>query len=105
MPLKEVWEFGARLWSVNNRTLYANDLGFAASLVAVTDNVNSSKGDSDPAAWLPPLAAAQCTYATEWVQVKYRWRLSIDPAEYASLSSILSGSCGARAATVPARAI
>jgi putative cell wall-binding protein len=105
VPLKEAWESGARLWSVNNRTLYANDLGFAASLVAVTDNVNSSKGDSDPAAWLPPLTTAQCTYATQWVQVKYRWRLSIDSAEYSALSSILSGSCGARAATVPARAI
>src|SRR5665647_3928170 len=105
VPLKEAWVSGARLWSVNNRTLYANDLGFAASLVAVTDNVNSSKSDSDPAAWLPPLATAQCTYATEWVQVKYRWRLSIDPAEYSALSSILSGTCGAHAATVPARAI
>jgi hypothetical protein len=39
------------------------------------------------------------------VQVKYRWRLSIDPAERTKLSSILSGSCGAHATTVPTRAI
>jgi Protein of unknown function (DUF1524) len=105
VPLKEAWVSGARLWSVNNRTRYANDLSFPTSLVAVTDNVNQSKGDKDPAEWLPPRTAARCTYAIQWVQVKYRWRLSINPAERTKLSSILSGTCGSRAATVPARAI
>ena len=105
VALKEAWESGARLWSVTNRTRYANDLGFAASLVAVTDNVNQSKSDKDPAAWLPPRTAARCTYAIQWVQVKYRWRLSIDSAERTRLSSLLSGSCGSRITTVPARAI
>ena len=105
VPLKEAWESGARLWTVTNRTRYANDLGLAASLVAVTDNVNQAKGDRDPSAWLPPRTAARCTYAIQWVQVKYRWRLSIDSAERTRLSSILSGTCGARATTVPARAI
>jgi len=105
VPLKEAWESGARAWSVNNRTRYANDLGSYASLIAVTDNVNSSKGDRDPAVWLPPRSAARCTYAIQWVTVKYRWRLSINSAERTKLSSILSGSCGARATTVPARAI
>ena len=37
VPLKEAWKSGARLWSVSNRTRYANDLGFAATLIAVTD--------------------------------------------------------------------
>jgi len=49
VPLKEVWELGVRLWSVNNRSRYANDLGFYATLIAVTDNVNQTKGDGDPA--------------------------------------------------------
>lgn len=105
VALAEAWGSGARLWSVTNRTRYANDLGFSASLVAVTDNVNQSKSAKDPAEWLPPRTAARCTYAIQWVQVKYRWRLSIDSAERSRLSSILSGTCGARAATVPARAI
>jgi hypothetical protein len=105
VPLKEAWESGARLWSVNNRTRYANDLGSYATLIAVTDNVNQSKGDRDPAGWLPPLTRSRCTYAIQWVTVKYRWRLSIDSAERSKLSSILSGSCGSRATTVPARAI
>ncbi len=105
VALAEAWGSGARLWSVTNRTRYANDLDFSASLVAITDNVNQSKGAKDPAQWLPPLAAAHCTYAIEWVQVKYRWRLSIDSAERTRLSSLLSGSCGSRIITVPARAI
>jgi hypothetical protein len=104
VPLKEAWESGARLWPVNRRTRYANDLGFPATLVAVTDNVNQAKSDKDPAGWLPPRTAARCTYAVAWVQVKYRWRLSIDSAERSVLSSILSGSCGSRATAVPARA-
>jgi len=103
VPLKEAWESGARLWSVNNRTRYANDLGFSNTLIAVTDNVNQAKSDRDPAAWLPPLKAARCTYAIQWVQVKYRWRLSINSAERSRLSSILSGICGSRATAVPAR--
>src|SRR5664279_2725847 len=37
VPLKEAWGSGARMWSANNRTRYANDLSFPASLVAVTD--------------------------------------------------------------------
>jgi hypothetical protein len=105
VALAEAWGSGARLWSVTNRTRYANDLGFSASLVAITDNVNQSKSAKDPAEWLPPRTAARCTYAIQWVQVKYRWRLSIDAAERTRLSSLLSGSCGSRITTVPARAI
>ena len=105
VALKEAWESGARRWSSTNRTRYANDLGLSAALVAVTDNVNQSKSDRDPADWLPPRTAVHCTYAIQWVQVKYRWRLTINSAERSALSSILSGSCGSRTVTVPSRAL
>src|SRR6185437_13410876 len=85
---------GAKSWSATDRSRFHNDLSYAWTLDAVTDNVNSSKGDSDPAQWLPPLASARCAYATHWVAVKYRWRLSINPAEKTRLASILSGTCG-----------
>ena len=104
VPLKEAWESGARGWSSTDRTRYANDLGFYASLIAVTDNVNQSKGDRDPADWMPPLASDRCQYAMNWVQVKYRWRLTINPAERTTLSTLLSGTCGAKVISVPARA-
>jgi hypothetical protein len=36
--------------------------------------------------------------------VKYRWRLAMDSAERSVLSRILSGTCGAKLVSVPARA-
>lgn len=106
IPLKEAWESGARYWSSYNRMRFANDLGYSWSLDAVTDNVNASKGDRDPAEWLPPLSSSvRCTYAMHWVAVKYRWRLSVNSAERTKLLSILSGSCGSRTLTIPTRAI
>ena len=47
---------------------------------------------------------ASGTYAIIWVQVKYRWRMTMDTAERAKLSSILSGTCGSRTVTIPSRA-
>lgn len=105
VALKEAWESGARSWSATNRSRFANDLGYSGALIAVTDNVNSSKSDRDPAAWLPLRAGARCTYAIRWVKTKYRWRLSINSTERSALSSVLSGSCGGQSVTIPARAI
>jgi hypothetical protein len=105
VPLKEAWESGARSWSATNRRRFANDLGHGASLEAVTDNVNQSKGDRDPADWLPPRASLHCKYAIRWVVVKYRWRLSVNSAERTALLDVLTGACGATSLTVPARAI
>jgi hypothetical protein len=101
IPLKEAWESGARTWTASRRRDFANDLAFAATLDAVTDNVNQSKGDRDPAGWLPPLTGARCDYAIRWTQVKVRWRLTIDTAERNALSSILTGACGNRTVESP----
>jgi hypothetical protein len=101
VPLAEAWGSGAQAWTSQQRQAYANDLGLGVALEAVTDNVNQSKSDNDPAQWLPPLAGTSCAYSTDWVLVKYRWQLSIDPAEQAALSSILSNDCGAQTVTLP----
>jgi len=47
VPSKEACKSGPRLWSSTTRTRYANDLGVSVALVAVTDNVNQSKGVQD----------------------------------------------------------
>lgn len=103
VALKEAWESGARSWTTTRRQAFANDLGVSYALDAVTDNVNQSKSDLDPARWLPPLAEVRCRYATTWVLVKYRWRLSVDTAERQALSSILTGTCGSTPVTLPTR--
>ena len=106
VPLAEAWRSGARAqkWTAVRRQAYANDLGYAYSLQAVTDNVNQSKGDRDPAHWLPPRAAARCTYVVRWTAIKYRWHPSMDKTEKATSGRLLSGSCGNTKITPPARA-
>lgn len=89
VPLAETWDSGARSWNASMRQSYANDLGDYRTLVAVTDNVNQSKGDRDPAEWLP--AKQQCRYVREWVAVKHRWRLKVDSAEKKKLTSLAAG--------------
>ncbi|MFE4535616.1 HNH endonuclease family protein [Streptomyces scopuliridis] len=90
VPLSEAWKSGANSWSTAQRQAFANDLT-RPQLIAVTDNVNQSKGDKDPAAWMPPRAAYKCTYVRAWVQVKYYYNLKVDSAEKSALQSTLNG--------------
>jgi hypothetical protein len=87
VALAEAWGSGAWRWNAATRERFANDLGYAGSLIAVSASSNRSKSDRDPAEWLPELAV--CAYAKRWVAVKYRWRLSVDSAERAALQGIL----------------
>lgn len=105
VPLAEAWRSRANLWSPAQREAYANDLGLDVSLVAVTASVNRSKGDRDPANWLPPNADATCRYVSEWVTVKYRWRLTVDTAEHAAIQGALAGDCGTTSVEAPERAV
>ena len=90
VPLKNAWESGAWAWTTTKRESYANDLT-DPQLIAVTDNVNESKGDKSPDAWKPPLTSYYCTYARMWVRVKYVWSLTVTSAEKTALTSMLSG--------------
>lgn len=89
VPLAEAWDSGASGWSSAEREAYANDLGDRRTLVGVTDSVNQTKGDQDPAEWLPDLQ--QCRYLEEWVAVKHRWGLTVDSGERSALSSLAAG--------------
>lgn len=86
VPLAEAWGSGANAWSAEQRTAFANDLGFRPSLIAVSASSNRSKGDRDPAEWMPPAANEHCRYLRTWVAVKTRWRLAIDVAEKRALT-------------------
>ncbi len=97
VPLKEAWDSGAWRWSAEERRAYANDLGYANSLNAVSAASNRSKGEQDPAEWLPPRTSDACRYAKAWVGVKYRWRLAVDVQEKTALQGILR-TCSARMA-------
>ncbi|MEU9349632.1 HNH endonuclease family protein [Streptomyces griseoloalbus] len=89
VPLAEAWDSGADAWTTSRRQAFANDLT-RPQLLAVTDNVNQSKGDQDPATWMPSRTAYRCTYVRAWVQVKYYYGLSVDSAEKTALQNHLA---------------
>ena len=79
VALAEAWDSGAKRWTADTRERYANDLGDRRSLVAVSASSNRSKGDQDPAEWLPERAT--CRYLRYWAVVKTRWHLRVDRTE------------------------
>ncbi|MBB5874044.1 hypothetical protein F4553_007478 [Allocatelliglobosispora scoriae] len=102
VPLAEAWDSGARSWTTARRQLYANDLGDSRSLIAVTDNANQSKGDQDPAEWMPTYTSARCRYINEWVATKIRWRLTVDTAEKSTLTNYANSCSNVTITTVRA---
>lgn len=99
VALAEAWKSGAHEWTAAERQQYANDMGYEHSLIAVSASQNRSKSDKDPAAWMPKNAGYHCQYVTTWVAVKYRWSLSVDPAEKAAIAKVL-GTCSAESITI-----
>ncbi|WP_431998537.1 HNH endonuclease family protein [Streptomyces fungicidicus] len=89
VPLAEAWDSGASAWTAAERQAYANDLDDARALIAVSAASNRSKADQDPSTWQPPATGYRCTYATDWVVIKTRWALAVDPAEQAALAESL----------------
>jgi hypothetical protein len=91
VPLAEAWHAGAWAWPKQRKIAFGNDLDYRWGLQAVTTSSNQTKGADDPARWMP--AKNRCTYIAAWIGVKSRWKLSIDPAEKATLTSWLQR-CG-----------
>lgn len=89
VPLSNAWKSGAASWTTARRRAFANDLT-NPQLLAVTDEVNESKGDSGPEDWKPPLTLYYCTYAKMWVKVKSVYGLTITSAEKSALTSMLN---------------
>ena len=48
-------------------------------LIAVSSTLNRSKGSKDVKEWLPITNIER--YIKNWIDVKFRWNLSIDPKE------------------------
>ncbi|MFE1775555.1 HNH endonuclease family protein [Streptomyces sp. NPDC059008] len=102
VPLAEAWDSGASKWTAERREHYANDLDAERSLIAVSLGSNRSKGDKDPAEWMPPARDDTCAYATDWVATKLRWKLTADRAEVKTLRTAAGGCKNARVTFQPA---
>jgi hypothetical protein len=90
VPLKEAWDSGAWNWNTDQRKKFANDLDESFFLIAVTASSNRSKGERDPAEWMPTSVSYRCEYARIWVKIKRAWDLSVDPAENTFLTRTLA---------------
>ena len=91
VPLSEAWKSGANEWDSATRRAFANDLDYEYSLIAVSAGSNRSKGDKDPASWMPPNEDYKCAYVYTWMQVKIRWDLAVDSDEKSALERYSSG--------------
>ena len=90
IPLAEVHRSGGDRWTAQQRKEYANDLSHPNVLIAVSASANRSKGDKDPAQWLPPNLDYRCAYVETWVAVKSIWRLEKDASEEQAIAQVLA---------------
>ncbi|GAA0545641.1 HNH endonuclease family protein [Paractinoplanes ferrugineus] len=88
VPLANAWRSGAAAWTTPQRETFANDLD-DPQLVAVSASSNRSKGDQDPSTWKPTDSSAWCEYATDWVAVKTKFKLTVTTAEKKALVDML----------------
>jgi hypothetical protein len=103
VPLKEAWSSGAWKWSAEKREAYANDLGYAPSLIVVSAQAEHAKGNKEPQSYLPSEVSYRCTYVKNWIGVKWRWHLTVDRAEKKALSAALSKYCASTRMKRPAK--
>ena len=71
MALAEAWYPGVSTWTTSRRQSFANDLTSPQLIAVTTAEVNTFKGDKDPAEWVPPLASKRCAYSKMWIHTKY----------------------------------
>jgi hypothetical protein len=75
VPLALAWDLGARDWTDELRTRFAND---PANLIAVQGQANQDKGDEEPADWMPPNHAIWCQYSVQFIAVLRGYGLPVD---------------------------
>ena len=89
--MKEAHRSGGYKWDKVRRQEYANDLKDPETLIAVYKGANRSKGDRDPANWLPKNEKYVCEYIRVWIRIKKVWGLKTDRSEEVRLKEISTG--------------
>ncbi len=86
VALADAWESGAWDWSTPQRVQFSND---QLNLLAVQGQANQIKGAMTADEWLPDNEAYHCAYVSRQVAVKYKWDLSVTPAEADTMKEVL----------------
>lgn len=85
VPLKNAYDNGGWRWSEGKRCLFFNFQKNPYHLIAIGSRENSSKGDSSPAQYMPPLRNAQCGYLKNWLKIKLAWDLALPEDEASAI--------------------
>ena len=86
VALSNAWQTGAFKLTPDQRKAFAND---PLNLLAVKGKLNSQKGDSDAATWLPPLKSYRCDYVARQIAVKIKYKLWFTAPEKEAMIRIL----------------
>lgn len=87
VAVSDAWQKGAQQMSPAKRYAFYND---PLNLLAVDGPTNSSKGDSDASAWLPPNKAYRCAYVARQIAVKLKYKIWVIAAEKAAMKRVLA---------------
>lgn len=93
VPLENAHDSGGCNWSEDKKEKYANYMGNLHHLAATSMSANRSKGGEAPHEWKPSDGKYLCQYATNWINVKKKWGLSVTKEEKEHLEGML-GHCG-----------
>jgi hypothetical protein len=86
VALSNAWQTGAFMLTADQRKAFAND---PLNLLAVKGKLNSQKGESDAATWLPPLRSYRCDYVSRQIAVKMKYKLWFTAPEKEAMIRIL----------------
>jgi len=86
VAVADAWQKGAQRWDRTTRETFAND---PMNLLAVEGSLNSAKGSSDAATWLPPNRGFRCAYVARQVAVKRAYGLWVTKAEHRAMAAVL----------------
>lgn len=86
VPLENAYASGGSKWETDQRARFAND---QADLWVVSSASNRSKGSRAPDRWRPPNEGVWCEYASRWVEIKVRWKLTSTTSERDALGQML----------------
>jgi hypothetical protein len=105
VPLKNAHDSGGWAWDKDKKAAYANEMGYADHLIAVTASANRKKGARGPEEWKPANKDYWCDYAIDWVQIKVEWELSATKSEWIALQEMLKTCDGNPSVTaIPSKA-
>ena len=80
---------GGWAWSPVKKEQYANNLEDDDHLIAVASRANRSKGARGPEEWNPRDDGFWCEYATDWAEIKARWKLTMTEPEADAVAEML----------------